>query len=106
MPAEFVAPMRAMPIWPSMEGAAHTLAYDGAIVGDSMSGSAPSAERWAAVTVPVLVLDGGTTPWLAAGAATIAATLPLASHRTLAGQTHDVDPGVLAPALVEFFGRG
>ena len=106
MPEDFVAPMRDMPMWPAMEAAAHTLAYDGTVVGDSMSGTSPSAEEWAAVTAETLVLDGGTTPWLSAGAQAIAAVLPNATHRMLAGETHDVAPSVLVPALVEFFTGG
>ena len=50
MPEEYVAPMREMPMWPAMEAGAHTLAYDGAVVGDSMAGRSPAAQAWAAVT--------------------------------------------------------
>jgi hypothetical protein len=45
LPAEFVAPMRSMPMWPDMEAVAHTLAYDGTIVGESMSGKPLSDMR-------------------------------------------------------------
>ena len=38
-PAEFVTAMRNMPIWPAFEAVAHTLAYDGTIVGENMSGN-------------------------------------------------------------------
>jgi pimeloyl-ACP methyl ester carboxylesterase len=106
MPAEFVGPMRSMPMWPAMEGAAHTLAYDGTVVGNSLSGKKLSAERWRSITAPVLVMDGGTAPWLHAGADAIAAALPHAQRLTLQGQSHDVAPHVLAPALIEFFERG
>src|SRR5438067_1305726 len=34
IPAEFVAQMRNDPMWPAMEALAHTLPYDGAIMGD------------------------------------------------------------------------
>ena len=51
-----------------------------------------------------LVLDGGASPAFMQNAATIAKDLPHARHQTLEGQTHDVDPKVLAPVLVEFFG--
>ena len=103
MPSEFVAPMRQMPMWPAMEAAAHTLAYDGAVVGDSMSGKTPAAQTWSSVVATTLVLDGGTTPWLSDGADAIAAALPDARRGTLAGQTHDVAADALAPVLVEFF---
>lgn len=103
VPAEFVTQMRNMPAWPAMEAAAHTLAYDGTIVGNSMAGAALPAGRWDAVTVPVLVIDGGESSWLTAGAQALADALPNAQRRTLHGQTHDVAPDALAPVLVEFF---
>jgi pimeloyl-ACP methyl ester carboxylesterase len=107
MPAEFVAPMRGMPMWPAFEAAAHTLAYDGAVVRDDMQGHKPSPERWASMDTPTLILDGGTTPWLSAGAEALATVLSEPTRRTLTGQTHDVDPDAVAPAVIEFFsGRG
>jgi pimeloyl-ACP methyl ester carboxylesterase len=104
LPAEFVAPMRSMPMWPDMEAVAHTLAYDGTIVGESMSGK-PLSDEWSDLNLPVLVLDGGQTPWLTAGAAAIAAAIPHAERRTLPNQPHNVAPEALAPALQEFFAR-
>jgi hypothetical protein len=102
LPAEFVAPMRRLPMWPGMEAVAHTIAYDGAIVGDSMSGKPISADRFAAVDVPVLVLVGGTTPWLTHGGHALAEALPRGRVQRLDGQTHDVAPDALAPAVLEF----
>jgi pimeloyl-ACP methyl ester carboxylesterase len=103
LPAEFVAPMRDMPMWRAMEAEAHTLAYDGTIVADSMSGKPLSPQRWASVTVPTLVIDGGETPWLTGGAQAIADALPNAERRTLGGQSHDVAAGAIAPVLDEYF---
>jgi alpha-beta hydrolase superfamily lysophospholipase len=103
MPEEFVASMRNMPMWPGMEAVAHTLAYDGAIVGDSMRGDPPTAAQWDSVTAPTLVLDGGTTLWLTAGADAIARVLPCAERRTLAGQQHNFEAEPVAAALKEFF---
>jgi hypothetical protein len=92
-------------MWPSLEALAPTLLYDGLIMGEAMSGSAAPLRRWAAVDVPTLVMDGGASPeWMHHGADALAAILPAASRRTLAGQTHAVDPAVLAPALADFFG--
>ena len=106
LPAEFVAPMQQSPAWPAMEAEAHTLAYDGMVVGDSMSGKPLAAERWAHVTVPTLVIDGGQTPWLTVGAQAITDTLANAKRRTLVGQPHDVAPGAIAPVLNDFFAAG
>lgn len=104
LPAEFVAPMRSAPMWPSMEAVAHTLAYDGTIVGQSMSGK-PLSGEWSAIGVPVLILDGGQTPWLTAGADAIASVIPDAQRSTLPGQSHNVAAEAIAPALRKFFVR-
>jgi pimeloyl-ACP methyl ester carboxylesterase len=99
MPAEFVAPMRHAPFWAAQEAMAHTLVYDAILTGDF---SLPK-DRIATVTVPTLVIDGGTTPWLSHAAQAVAAILPHAQRRTLQGQPHNVDAEALAPVLVEFF---
>jgi pimeloyl-ACP methyl ester carboxylesterase len=104
VPAEFVAQMRNDSMWAASEAVAHTLAYDGTIMDDMMRGSALPLNKWAAVTAPTLVLDGGNSDaWMHAGAQTLADILPNAQRRTLAGQDHGAAPEVLAPALVEFF---
>jgi hypothetical protein len=103
LPPEFIAPMRDMPMWPGLEAVAHTIAYDGTIVGEDMSGNPLAAQRWASVTAPALVMDGGTAPWLSGGARALADALPNAQRRTLEGQTHDVAPDAIVPVLEEFF---
>lgn len=103
LPSEFVGPMRELPMWPALEAAAHTLAYDGAIVAPDMAGVEPSREEWAPAAAPTLVLDGATSPWLSQGADALASALPNGQRRTLAGQQHDVQAAALAPALVDFF---
>jgi pimeloyl-ACP methyl ester carboxylesterase len=105
VPAEYVAQMRNAPSWRTMEALAHTLVYDGAVMGDTLSGKPLLAERWASVTVPTLVMDGGASPaWAHKGVQAIADILPNPQRRTLEGQTHAVAPEVLAPVLAEFFG--
>jgi pimeloyl-ACP methyl ester carboxylesterase len=99
-PAEMVAGMRQMPMWPLFEAVAPTLAYDNAIMGD---GSVP-AELLANIMTPTLVMDGEASPAFMHKAAQAAAHyLPNARHRRLPEQTHNVDPEVLAPVLEEFF---
>ncbi|MFL5798323.1 MAG: alpha/beta fold hydrolase [Actinomycetota bacterium] len=99
-PPEAVEGMRQAPVWAMFESVAPTLAYDAAAMGDY---SVP-IRRAATVTVPAMVLDGGASPpWLGEAADAVAAALPSAQRRTLEGQTHDVSPEVLAPALHEFF---
>jgi pimeloyl-ACP methyl ester carboxylesterase len=104
LPAEFVAQMRNNPRWAESEAVAPTIAYDGAIMGDTINGSPLPLKKWASVTVPALVLDGGASSvYMHNGALALMAILPNAQHRTLAGQDHGVAPEVLTPALVEFF---
>jgi pimeloyl-ACP methyl ester carboxylesterase len=104
VPAEFVAPMRDDPGWSVMEGVAHTLAYDGRIMGDTMSGKPLPAGRWASVTTPTLVIDGGASDaFMRNGADALAELLPEAERRTLPGQTHAVSADALAPVVQEFF---
>lgn len=100
MPAEFVAESRNAPWWAAQEALAHTLAYDATIMGDY---SLP-IDRAASVKAPTLVIaGGGDFPWMRQTAQALAEALPDGQISTLEGQGHDVDPAVLAPALVEFF---
>ncbi|GGL46747.1 alpha/beta fold hydrolase [Planomonospora parontospora] len=104
VPAEFVEGMRSAPFWADMEAVAHTLAYDGEVMGDTMSGRPLPGGRWADVTAPVLVIDGGASgPWMSGAANALAAVLPGASRATLDGQDHDVSPAALAPVLQRFY---
>jgi hypothetical protein len=91
-------------MWSKLKAIAHTLPYDGAIVGDFQKGKPLPAGRWASVTVPALVMDGGKSPqWMRHGNRSLASALPNARYRTLGGQTHMLKPAVHAPMLVEFF---
>jgi pimeloyl-ACP methyl ester carboxylesterase len=96
--------MRLTPIWSKLKAVAHTLPYDGAIVRDYQKGQPLPAGRWAAVTVPTLVMDGGKSPqWMRQGNRALALALPNAQYRTLGGQTHMLTPKAHAPTLLEFF---
>jgi pimeloyl-ACP methyl ester carboxylesterase len=100
MPSEVVAGARTQPWWAATEALAHTLAYDARIMGDY---SIPK-DLAASVKVPTMVIAGGADfPWMRQTAETLAAALPDGQVRILEGQGHDVDPGVLAPVLSEFF---
>jgi hypothetical protein len=81
-----------------------TLAYDAAYMDGTQLGRYLPAGRWDSVTVPTLVVDGGTSPeYMHSGAQAITDLLPDARRSTLEGQTHEVDPEVLAPVLAWFF---
>ena len=104
VPHDMVAQMRNSPMWAGMEKIAHTLAYDGKIMGENMAGKPLRAKQWECVTTPTLVMDGGASEYWAHNAVqALADALPNAQRRTLEGQTHGADPAMLAPVLVEFF---
>lgn len=104
IPAEYIGGIKQdQATWSGVTRVAHTIAYDAAFVGDVMQGKPLPPDRWTKVTVPVLVVDGGASDaWMHHGADALAQALPHASRHTLAGQTHMVDPNVLAPILIEF----
>ena len=104
VPGFFIALMRLSPVWPKLTALAHTLPYDGVIVRDYQKGRPLPAHRWAPVTVPTLVMDGGKSPqWMRHGNRALSLVLPSAHYRTLDGQTHMLKPKAHAPAVVEFF---
>ena len=105
IPAEYIGGMKQdQAMWSGVSGVAHTIAYDAAFVGNVMQGKPLPTDRWVKVTVPVLVADGGASDaWIHHAADALANVLPHASRQKLEGQTHMVDPKVLAPVLIEFF---
>ncbi|WRZ90401.1 alpha/beta hydrolase [Streptomyces sp. NBC_01007] len=99
-PPEMIAGVRMSHAWPGMEAIAPTLAYDNAALGDSRV----PRERLAALSVPLLSIAGDASPpWMREATRAVAEAAPNGSYRTLEGQTHMVDPLVLAPVLAEFF---
>ena len=102
LPAEVVAGMRQAPFWAVLEAAANpALVYDAEIAGDF----AIPVDQLARLDCPVLVLDGGTTPWLTRCSDAVAEALPKADRKTLAGQQHNVEATALTPALADYFTR-
>lgn len=100
---EDVAGLRESSFWPTMEGVAHTIAYDGRIMGTTMSGAPLPQDAWAEIKVPVLAMYGvDTFPWLTSGAQALADRLPTASLKPVPGEFHSTTPDVLAPALRQF----
>ena len=99
-PAPMVIMMRLMPwIWRQLEAVAHTLPYDAAL----MTQFRIPRTRFASIRTPVLVMNGTKSDTrLREVARSLADVIPGARYRELAGQTHNVKPGVLAPAAAEF----
>ncbi len=103
LPAEAVAAMRAMPMWPALEAVAHTLIYDAMCMGN-FTLPPDLTKQMAARKVAALVMGGGASPeWLHHAVQAVAAGIPGAQLRMLEGQTHEVAVDALAPELNRFF---
>jgi pimeloyl-ACP methyl ester carboxylesterase len=107
LPGWMIFMMWFLPSRSDQKALAHTLPHDAAIMGDTQSGNPLPKDRWAAITVPALVIVGGKSPvWMRNGQRALADLLPIAQHRTLEGQMHIVKAAALAPLLDEFFAAG
>jgi pimeloyl-ACP methyl ester carboxylesterase len=107
MPAPLVSLMRLMPAWGKLKRVAHTLPYDGEIMGDTQLGGPLPAARWPGSKVKTLVIVGGKSPaFFHNGTRMLAELLHDAEHRVLDGQTHMVKAKALGPLLVDYFAGG
>jgi pimeloyl-ACP methyl ester carboxylesterase len=98
-PAHVLASMEGAPWWPGLEALTHTLPYDIALTGDQGVPASLSA-----ITVPVLILGGGTSPdWFHRTVDETAAVIPGARLIMVEGYDHNVPPEVIGPTLTEFF---
>ena len=106
MPGALIVLIKLSPIWPKLKAVAHTLPYDGAITAGDQLGKPLAPGRWASLTLPTLVMDGGKSPaWMRNGNRALAEALPNARYLTLAGQNHVLKAAAHAPALITFFGE-
>ena len=105
---EMIEGAKRSPVWPGLQALAPTLAYDAACMGNGQ----PPADRLATITQPTLVATGGASPesfvggggdFFGKAADAIVSSIPHAERQTIEGQTHQVDPKALAPALHRFF---
>lgn len=104
IPAEYIGGMKNSPYWQRSVAAAHTISYDGEIMGDTMRGNPDTLARFAGVTIPTLVMVGSESPPYQQNAVqTLANLLPNGYYRSMEGQDHGVAAEVLAPVLAEFF---
>jgi pimeloyl-ACP methyl ester carboxylesterase len=99
MPADVVAGMKAAPFWDAMADISAPLAYDADMVGDF---SIPQ-EQLKRVTMPVLIVDSASMPWISTACQALAGVLPDVTRATLDDQPHNVDPAALAPVITKFF---
>ncbi|WP_426515360.1 alpha/beta fold hydrolase [Diaminobutyricibacter sp. McL0618] len=100
-PAFVPVMMRAMPkVWNQMKAVAPTLPYDLEVMGTF---TAP-VDRFAAITVPTLVMVGGKAPQpMRAAQDAVATAIPGSQFAVLEGQTHQVSEKAIAPQLRSFF---
>lgn len=105
VPSEFLEFMKADPSWTKMEQMAHTLAYDGEIMGSTQSGKPLPVNRWH-ISVPTLVLAGeNSEPFLHEAAKALTNLLKNSEYRALAGLDHGAvftSPKELAQSITEF----
>jgi pimeloyl-ACP methyl ester carboxylesterase len=103
MTDEMIDGAKQSPIWPLMQSIGPTIAYDGQVMFDAYYTEHKFPGRWKNATQPVLVLNGDASfPFMPAAADAVAAELPNATRKVLAGQDHGPKPDVMAPVLREF----
>ncbi|MFI5938427.1 alpha/beta fold hydrolase [Actinoplanes sp. NPDC051494] len=103
MPGFAVTIMSLLPPFRKMKPVAPTLPHDLRILGDTGRGVPLDPARWARVTIPAIVLDGGKSPqYMRNAAKALSEALPRAEYATLPGQTHIVKAPALAPAIKDF----
>ncbi|MCU6713150.1 alpha/beta fold hydrolase [Paenibacillus sp. J5C_2022] len=104
IPGEYIGYMKADPSWNKMESLAHTLAYDGIIMGTTQSGNPLPTDSWN-VTIPTLIMTGeNSEPLFHDSARALVELLPQAAAHSLAGQDHSaviMAPDVVAKAIAD-----
>jgi hypothetical protein len=104
VPAAQIAGMRQAPFWSGLEAVAPTLAYDH--TGILGSDAATPVERAGRIRASTLVMYGDASfAFLGQTARMLSHAIPRAQLRAPEGQTHEVDPAVLAPALIDFLAQ-
>lgn len=108
VPAIGIAIMRLIPsVWGNMKALAPTVLHDFALLGDTQRGGpmpAELAQALAAIRVPTVVMAGSKSPaWMHHAMKTVAAGIPGATTRVIAGQDHNAAAKAIAPALLEVF---
>ncbi|GII80160.1 alpha/beta hydrolase [Sphaerisporangium rufum] len=102
LPPEAVDGMAQAPGWADLVAVSPTLIYDLASVHE-INIDPDWAGRWSSITVPAIVYSGDQTfPGMPEAADAVAAALPNATRRVLAGQTHGPTPEAIVAALVDF----
>src|SRR5690606_26395129 len=104
LPSFIIWIMQLMPAWKQMKKLAHTLIYDTKILGDTGLGQPFDRYKWKNATMPICVISGSkSAKWSQNSMRHLATVLPNANHYNLTGQSHIVNPKVLANKLTKFF---
>ncbi|MEU8384094.1 alpha/beta hydrolase [Streptosporangium sp. NPDC048865] len=103
MPPELVDRMRAEPWWARAEASAPTLSYDYEILDQGGEDGMTPVDLARRVTVPTLVLCGGTSPaWMIDMGRRIAGAVPDGRFMLLEDHGHVVPPETLVPLIEDF----
>ena len=104
VPPLIVTVMRVTPFWSKLKAVAHTLPYDWAVLGDTMTGAPLDPDEWAGIGTPTLVMAGEKSPaQLRRAAEALVAVLPNAELQLLSGQSHNPAMKAVAPPVAAFF---
>ena len=104
LPAEEVADLHSRPLWPEFERIAPTLAYDAAVVIETLGAPPVHVDRWAELAVPTIVITSGLSPArVQSRADALVEQLPIGSRCTLEQPANDNTEEALAAVLAEFF---
>ncbi|GKU80079.1 alpha/beta fold hydrolase [Paenibacillus sp. L3-i20] len=108
VPAEFVEYMKMDPSWQAMEGLAHTLAYDGLVMGTTQQGNSLPANKWNVEAKAMVMTGENSSPFFHDAAKALSELLSNVEHSTLSGQDHAaimMAPAELAEAITEFLNK-
>ena len=88
---------------PKMQAMAPTMPYDFEVMGDVSRGGTIPEDLVRVISIPTLVVAGGTSPdFFRDTAARIAEILPNGKHTVLEGQDHGAAADVVAPVVADF----
>jgi pimeloyl-ACP methyl ester carboxylesterase len=101
-PAEALEGMKSSPQWATFKKIDFTLNYDYQVLGDGIIPQQVTRN----ISIPILVMAGEKgMPFIKTTAEQLGKQLSNARHQVLKGQAHQAEAGVVAPVLIDFFGK-
>jgi pimeloyl-ACP methyl ester carboxylesterase len=99
-PPQQIESMRHSDYWGPLEKLAYTLPYDAAALGEFSAIPEIAAKK---INIPTLLLNGSKSfGFMIDSAKALSALMPNAEQITLDGETHEVNPEVIAPVIAHF----